>query len=164
MLPLAAGANASVENSYLLVSDAGIIAAVGSGDGTSDAAVVAARKAHGFTTVDLSGRIVMPVFVSGHSHLWQSAFRGIGPATELEAWLNALHFTYGRFFVAGDFAAYTKHGAFDQRRHGVTTTYNHSHFFGGDFSFYLEQFNAGLSTPQRFIFARVNDARADDAT
>jgi len=164
LLTLAEAKNAPVENSYLLVSDEGMIAAVGSGDAAADAAVAAARKAPGFTTVDLSGRIIMPGFVSGHSHLWQSAFRGIGPATELEAWLNALHFTYGRYFAAGDFAAYTKHGAYDQLRHGVTTTYNHSHFFGGDFSFYLEQFDAGLSTPQRFIFAWVNDARADDAT
>jgi hypothetical protein len=164
LLTLSEANNAPLTDSYLLVSGAGLITAIGTGDGSGDPAVAAARAAPGFSTVDLTGRIVMPGFISGHSHLWQSAFRGIGPATELEAWLNALHFTYGQHFVAGDFAAYTKHGAYDQLRHGVTTTYNHSHFFGGDFSFYLEQFEAGLATPQRFIFAWVNDARADDAT
>ncbi len=162
VLTLAADQNAPLSDAYLLVSADGLITALGAGDGASDPAVVAARAAPDFSTVDLAGRIVMPGFVSGHSHLWQSAFRGIGPATELEAWLNALHFTYGRHFVAGDFAAYTKHGAYDQLRHGVTTTYNHSHFFGGDFSLYLEQFDAGLATPQRFIFAWLNDGRVDD--
>jgi 5-methylthioadenosine/S-adenosylhomocysteine deaminase len=164
LLTLSEANNAPLTDSYLLVSGAGLITAIGTGDASGDPAVAAARAAPGFATVDLTGRIVMPGFISGHSHLWQSAFRGIGPATELEAWLNALHFTYGQHFVAGDFAAYTKHGAYDQLRHGVTTTYNHSHFFGGDFAFYLEQFEAGLATPQRFIFAWVNDARADDAT
>jgi cytosine/adenosine deaminase-related metal-dependent hydrolase len=164
LLTLAAGADQAVTSGYFLVSDAGLITALGSGDGSNDPAVQAAKSAPTFSTVNLAGRIVLPGFVSGHSHLWQSAFRGFTPADGLHAWLNALHYTYGRFFAAGDFAAFTKHGAYDQLRHGVTTTYNHSHFLGPDFALYREQFTAEQTTPQRFVFAWVNDPRADDAT
>ena len=165
LLPLAAGQDAPISPGYLLVSDAGVITALGAGDGSGDSAVVAARAAPGFATVNLAGKIVLPGFVSGHSHLWQSAFRGLTPGSELPAWLRALHYTYGAFFAPGDFAAFTRHGAYDQLRHGVTTTYNHSHFFpGGDYPRYLEQFEAELTVPQRFVFAWVNEAKADDAT
>ena len=165
ILPLTAGHDAPISPGYLLVSDAGLIAALGPGDGATDPAVAQARTAPGFTAVEMAGKILMPGFVSGHSHLWQSAFRGITPSSELPAWLQGLHYTYGAFFGPGDFAAFTLHGAYDQLRHGVTTTYNHSHFFpGGDFPRYREQFDAELTTPQRFVFSWVNDAKADDAT
>ncbi len=164
LLTLASGQDRPIERGYLLVSDDGQIAALGLGDGTTDPVVTADRGAAGFTTVDVSGRILLPGFVSGHSHLWQSVFRGITPAAELSAWLQGLHYTYGPHFAAGDFAAFTLHGAYDQLRHGVTTTYNHSHGSGRDFKRYREQFTAKLTTPQRFVFAWVNDASADDAT
>jgi len=164
ILTLAEGTNVPLQPGYLLVSDAGMIVAIGSGNGTTDTAVIAAQQAKGFVAVNLAGRIVLPGFVSGHSHLWQSAFRGITPGAELSAWLNGLHFTFGAYFADGDFAAFTRHGAFDQLRHGVTTTYNHSHFLGRNFDHYLEQFTAELTVPQRFVFAWVNDPRADDAT
>lgn len=164
ILTLAEGSNSPFQPGYLLVSDEGTIAAVGSGNGSTDTVVISARQAKGFVSVNLDGRIVLPGFVSGHSHLWQSAFRGITPGAELSAWLNGLHYTYGAFFADGDFAAFTRHGAFDQLRHGVTTTYNHSHFLGRNFDRYLEQFTAELTVPQRFVFAWVNDPRGDDAT
>lgn len=164
ILTLAEGAVVPLQPGYLLVSDEGTIAAIGSGNGLTDTAVVAAQRAKAFVAVNLEGRIVLPGFVSGHSHLWQSVFRGITPGAELSAWLNGLHYTFGTFFVEGDFAAFTRHGAFDQLRHGVTTTYNHSHFLGRNFDHYLEQFTAELTVPQRFVFAWVNDPRADDAT
>ncbi len=163
LLTLAAAAG-PIPDGYLLVGDDGKIAAVGAGNGETDPAVAAAKGRPGFAAVELKGRILLPGVVSGHSHLCQSAFRGIGPATELKAWLQALHYTYGAHFAAGDFGAYTKHGAYDQLRHGVTTTYNHSHWFGRNFAWYREQFEAEQETPQRFVFAWVNDGRADDAT
>ena len=164
LLTLAAGADLPVAPGYLLVDDSGLISALGSGDGGNDASVTAARTKPGFNTVNLDGRIVLPGFLSGHSHLWQSAFRGLTPDKELHDWLTALHYTYGEYFAPGDFAAFTRHGAYDQLRHGVTTTYNHSHFLGHDFAQYGEQFAAELATPQRFVFSWVNDPTADDAT
>ena len=165
LLPLAAQQDAPISPGYLLVSASGMITALGAGDGSGDAAVATARAAASFSVVDLAGKIIMPGFVSGHSHLWQSAFRGITPGSELPAWLQALHYTFGAYFGPGDFAAFTRHGAYDQLRHGVTTTYNHSHYFpAGGFAQYVEQFDAELTTPQRFVFAWVNDGKADDAT
>lgn len=103
--------------------------------------------------VDAAGLIVMPGFVSGHNHLWQSAFRGIAADQTLYGWLQALHWTYGAFFSAGDFYAFTLHGAFDQLSHGITTTYNHSQRLGAAEDLYLESLDAQLAAGQRFIFA-----------
>ncbi len=163
VLPLSAPGPAYHAPGYLLVTEAGFIAAVGPGSGQEDPAVTAARAAPDFQEVDLTGKLLMPGFVSGHSHLWQSVFRGIAPDQELPGWLQALHYTYGVFLEPGDMAAFTRHGAFDQLRHGVTTTYNHSHFLGRNYALYPEQLEAELTTPQRFIFAWVNDPQGDDA-
>ena len=145
---------------HLLVSAEGLVLAAGPGaepaagtPGLADA-----------TRVDLTGKFILPGFVSGHSHLWQSAFRGIAPDGELWPWLRALHFTYGKHFADGDFAAFTRHGACDQLTHGVTTTFNHSHFLGDSFTRYREQIEAELALPQRFIFAWVQDFSVDDVT
>lgn len=139
-LPLAPG--------WMLVDDDGFIAALGVGQ---PSATLTADDA--LERIDLSGRIVLPGFVSGHSHLWQSAFRGIAPDGELWPWLNALHHTYGADFAPGDLAAFTALGALDQLLHGVTTTYNHSHWLEFDAHCYFEQFTAESTLPQRFIFS-----------
>lgn len=157
---LADGVAGPREPGHLLVSADGFVLAAGPGlePPAATAGLADARR------VDLTGRILLPGFVSGHSHLWQSAFRGIAADGELYPWLNALHRTYGKFFVEGDFAAFTRHGALDQLRHGVTTTYNHSQSIGGSYEIYVEQLAASEALPQRFVFAWVNDRTADDAT
>lgn len=105
------------------------------------------------TIVEAQGKVLMPGFVSGHNHLWQSAFRGLAPNGELYAWLQSLHWTYGKYFRAGDFYAFTLQGALDQLRHGITTTYNHSQRLGADEALYMESLQASLDAGQRFIFA-----------
>ena len=60
LLTLASGQDRPIERGYLLVSDDGQIAALGLGDGTTDPVVTADRGAAGFTTVDVSGRILLP--------------------------------------------------------------------------------------------------------
>lgn len=104
-------------------------------------------------TIDGTGKIVMPGFISGHNHLWQSAFRGIAADKELYGWLKALHFTYGRSFEDGDFYNFTLHGALDQLSKGITTTYNHSQRLGGSEAQYLESFQAELDAGQHFVFS-----------
>lgn len=157
---LAEGEVAPAPVGHLLVSDEGLVLAAGPGAEP----VAGTPGLDGAVRVNMAGKFILPGFVSGHSHLWQSAFRGIAADGELWPWLKALHFTYGGFFADGDFAAFTRHGAYDQLTHGVTTTFNHSHFLGRDFSRYTEQFTAELAVPQRFIFAWVHDSTADDAT
>jgi len=103
--------------------------------------------------IDASGRIVLPGFVSGHNHLWQSPWRGIAPNGELWPWLEALHFTYADAFGDGDFFAFTLHGALDQLAHGITTTYNHAQRLGATEARYTESFEASLVAGQHFVFA-----------
>lgn len=136
---------------WMLVSDDGYILQVGEGipdkqlqDGSGE-------------VISLEGKIVMPGFVSGHSHLWQSAFRGIAPDGELWPWLDALHRTYGGDYAEGDLKAFTAHGAWDQLCHGVTTTYNHTHWLEHDYGLFIEQFDAEKSVPQRFVFSSCVD-------
>ncbi len=107
----------------------------------------------GVEVVDADGQLVMPGFVSGHNHLWQSAFRGIAADQELYGWLQALHWTYEEYFTVGDFYAFTLHGALDQLAHGITTTYNHSQRLAADEALYMESLDAQLAAGQRFIFA-----------
>lgn len=103
--------------------------------------------------IDASGKMVIPGFISGHNHLWQSAFRGLAADKELWGWLEALHFTYGAHFQDGDFYNFTLHGALDQLSKGITTTYNHSQRLKGSEAQYLESFTAGLDAGQHFIFS-----------
>ena len=107
--------------------------------------------------VDARGQIVLPGFVSGHNHLWQSAFRGIAPDQELYGWIEQLHWTYGKHFRSGDMYAFTLYGALDQLRHGITTTLNHSQAIAPTYAQYMEQFSAGMDAGQHFIFSYVLD-------
>jgi 5-methylthioadenosine/S-adenosylhomocysteine deaminase len=129
---------------YMLVDAEGRIAAIGAGDPPAGA------KAD--SVIDARGKIVMPGFLSGHSHLWQSAYRGIAADQWVIEWVQRIHRTYGPHFVAGDLYAYTLHGALDYLRHGITTTYNYSQNLGFAPAMYEEQFQAQLDAGARFIF------------
>ena len=111
--------------------------------------------------IDASGMVVIPGFISGHNHLWQSAFRGIASNEALYGWLKALHWTFGDYFAPGDFYTFTLHGALDQLAHGITTTYNHSQRLGASEQLYLESFDAGVDSGQRFIFSYNANSDAD---
>ena len=135
---------------YLLVGESGLVVEVGEGEYEGDLSL---------EVVDLSGKMVMPGFVSGHNHLWQSAFRGLAFDEVLYPWLEALHWTYGKDFVDGDFYWYTLHGAVDQLSHGITTTYNHSQRLGGTEAQYLESLQAEIDLAQHFVFSYNGDHR-----
>ena len=140
---------------YMLFDGSGILA-LGAGAYPGDTA--------GLQVVDASNRVLMPGFVSGHNHLWQSAFRGIAADGELFPWLQSLHWTYGDDFVDGDFYAFTLQGALDQLQHGITTTYSHSQRLGGTEAQYLESLQASLDAGQHFVFAyNPNLRQSDDA-
>lgn len=130
---------------WLLIGEDGRIASVAAGAPPSS---IRAQ-----TTYDATGKIVMPGFLSGHSHLWQSAFRGIAADQWVTAWVQRIHRTYGPHFIKGDPYAFTLHGALDYLRHGVTTTYNYSQSVSGpNQELYEEQFQAELDAGARFIF------------
>ena len=102
---------------YLVVGSDGRISAVGRGE--PPAGLEAAE------TLDASGKIMIPGFVSAHSHLWQSAFRGLGPNEWVMGWGGSVR-TQADFSRPDDFYWFALHGALDHLRHGVTSIYNFS--------------------------------------
>lgn len=146
-------------NGYLLVRKGRIVAL---GEGAAPDALLQADPP--LARIDGRGRIVMPGFVSGHNHLWQSAFRGIAADGELYQWLEALHWTYGDHFADGDMYAFTLHGALDQLSRGITTTYSHSQRLGTTEAQYLESFDASVAAGHHFVYAyNANLSQAPDA-
>jgi 5-methylthioadenosine/S-adenosylhomocysteine deaminase len=104
------------------------------------------------SVLDAGGKVLMPGFLSGHSHLWQSAFRGVAPDHLVMAWVTLLHRTYGPFFTKGDLYAFTLHGALDYLRHGITTAFNYSQTLNLPNELYEEEYAAELDAGERFVF------------
>ena len=107
--------------------------------------------------VDAQGKIVMPGFLSGHSHPWQSAWRGFVPSGEVWPWLLGLHWTYGEYIGEGDWYTFTLHGVLDHLRHGITTWLDYSQRLGASEEIYLEQFHADVDSGGHFVFSYVVD-------
>ncbi len=141
---------------YMLAGADGLITAIGPG-------AYAGQLPSGTQRVDASGKFVIPGFVSGHNHLWQSAFRGIALDKVLQPWLDALHRTYGQFFANDDFYWFTLHGALDQLLHGITTTYSHSQRLDANEEQYLGSMKAEMEVGQHFIFSYNNDTKLKPA-
>ncbi len=76
-------------------------------------------------TVDVAGKIIIPGFISAHSHIWQSAFRGLAPMGYASVgWSQAVYQTQAVYGTPEDFYWFTLHGALDHLRHGITTAYD----------------------------------------
>lgn len=129
---------------YLLIESDGKVALVG--EGSPPAEIQADRS------LDATGKIIIPGFVSAHSHLRQSPFRGLARNGQLWDWLAAVIFEFAPHFEEGDLYAFSKHGAFDYLRNGITTVYNHAHNMNYDEAHNREQFEASLDVNQRIIF------------
>jgi cytosine/adenosine deaminase-related metal-dependent hydrolase len=106
---------------YLVVDDEGRLTAVGAGE---PPAGVNARE-----TWDAHGEWIIPGFLSAHSHLWQSAFRGIAADKTLPGWIDGLYNQHARFAHSEDYYWFTLHGALDHLEHGITGAYDFS--YGG---------------------------------
>jgi 5-methylthioadenosine/S-adenosylhomocysteine deaminase len=101
---------------YLAVNADGTIAALGAGDPPA--------TLHAAQTWDAHGDWVMPGFISAHSHLWQSALRGLAPDQGLTGWIEALYGRWAPHATAEDFYWFTLDGALDHLQHGVTSAYD----------------------------------------
>jgi cytosine/adenosine deaminase-related metal-dependent hydrolase len=143
----------SLVDGYMEVGDDGRIIRIEAGD--PDASEVD-------ELIDARGRIVMPGFLSGHNHLWQSAFRGLAGDKELYGWIEELHWTFGKFFDDGDMYSFTLHGALDQLSNGITSTLNHSQTIAPTYSNYIEQYTAEMDAGQHFIFSYALDRKEPD--
>jgi 5-methylthioadenosine/S-adenosylhomocysteine deaminase len=129
---------------HLVVAPDGSIAAVGPGEpeaGAWDAA----------ETIDAGGRWVMPGFISAHSHLWQSAYRGLASDQTLMGWVDALYMERAMKAPPEAFYWFTLHGALDHLRHGITGAYNFNYGGWREGDFAREQFRAEAESGIRFV-------------
>jgi 5-methylthioadenosine/S-adenosylhomocysteine deaminase len=140
---------------YLVVAEDGTLAAVAPGDPPSD---LRAK-----TVWDAGGHWIIPGFISAHSHLWQSAYRGLASDQTLYGWIRALYLDRALHASPEDFYWFTLHGSLDHLQHGVTAAYNFAH--GGftslsvgtgpsaetDLSFNQNQFRAESESGLRFV-------------
>jgi 5-methylthioadenosine/S-adenosylhomocysteine deaminase len=116
---------------YLAIGEDGRLIAVASGD--PPASLMAA------VVWNAEGRWVTPGFISAHSHLWQSAYRGLASDQTLLGWIAEL---YGKAVTqasAEDLYWFTLEGGLDHLRHGITATYSFN--YGGHSRDQSEAFN-----------------------
>jgi 5-methylthioadenosine/S-adenosylhomocysteine deaminase len=116
---------------YMAVGADGRIVAVGAGEPP------AGLKAQ--TVWDARGHWVMPGFISAHSHLWQSAYRGLAADQTLLGWIAVLYGKRVTHATAEDLYWFTLEGALDHLRHGVTAAYNFN--YGGHAPAQREEFS-----------------------
>jgi cytosine/adenosine deaminase-related metal-dependent hydrolase len=117
------------------------------------------------TTYDATGKFVTPGFISAHSHVWQSAFRGLA-ADQLvrEGWSEAVYRQMAIQSVPEDFYWYTLHGLLDHAIHGITSVYNFTYGNRGAREFAEQQWRGSIDSGVRFIhsYARSRDVPADE--
>ena len=139
---------------YIAVGADGRIVAMGKGE--PPASLKAA------TVWDAKGHWVTPGFISAHSHLWQSAYRGLAADKTLLGWIDALYGKAVTKATAEDLYWFTLEGSLDHLRHGVTSAYNFN--YGGHtpeqaVEFDEQEFRAQMDSGIRFVFG-VEPGRA----
>ena len=127
---------------FMLVGSDGRIARIGAGTPPEDCPAA--------EVYDAQGKIVLPGFISAHSHVWQSAIRGLAPDQHVDVWVNALYDHTVSHTPPEDFYWYTLHGSLDHLRHGVTTVYDFA-YNRADGDFNAQQFRAKLDSGIRFV-------------
>ena len=133
---------------YILVGNDGKIKAIGKGNPPAGTAAQ--------TTYDAKGKFVLPGFISAHSHLSESAFRGLAtdqyvyqyPA--MTGWVEALE-TRELGTRPEDYYWFTLQGALDHLVHGITSVYNFAYARNDDEAFEEYQWRAELDSGMRFI-------------
>ena len=140
---------------YIAVGEDGRISAIGKGPPP------AGLKAR--TTYDAQGKFVTPGFVSAHSHIWQSAFRGLAANQYVRGWSDIIYRQMAVQTTAEDFYWFTLHGCIDHVVHGVTSTYNFTYGSRGAGEFANQQWKGEIECGGRFIhaYARSRDIPAE---
>jgi 5-methylthioadenosine/S-adenosylhomocysteine deaminase len=115
ILTMAPGRREPVKG-YLVVGQDGRLATVAAGEPPVG---LKARQVW-----DAGGHWVLPGFISAHSHLWQSAFRGLAGDQTLTGWIKAVYDDHAVKAAPQDFYWFTLDGALDHLQHGITGVYN----------------------------------------
>ncbi len=130
LAPLRLGATLLVKNALLITMKPGeevpFLGYLLVGDDGRLVTVKAGAVPEGLTAtevVDAAGEIVAPGFISAHSHLFTSPFRGIGHTETLYGWGVALSRLY-KHISADDIYWCTLHGSVDFLRNGITTAFD----------------------------------------
>jgi len=131
---------------YLVVGVDGKLLAVAPGDPPA--------TLHAATAWDAAGGWIIPGFISAHSHLWQSAYRGLASNQTLLGWIDVLYGKAVSRATPEDLYWFTLDGALDHLQHGITSTYNFN--YGGNGSgqkleFSQQQFRAEMVSGLRFV-------------
>ena len=139
---------------YIAVDDDGRISSIGRGAPPSS---LKARE-----VVDAKGKIVIPGFVSAHSHIWQSAFRGLAANQYVRGWSDIIYRQMAVQSTPEDFYWFTLHGCVDHLVHGVTSVYNFTYGTRGAGEFAEQQWRGEIDCGARFIhsYARSRDVSA----
>ncbi len=103
---------------WFTVGPDGRIAALGEGEAPADLTATA--------TIDATGKLIAPGFISAHSHIFMSPLRGLGHDVTLYGWFRAWD-RYLRHSTAEDIYWFTLHGSLDFLRNGITTAYDFSY-------------------------------------
>jgi 5-methylthioadenosine/S-adenosylhomocysteine deaminase len=131
---------------YLAVAADGKLIAVAAGDPPTS------LKAQ--TTWNANGHWITPGFISAHSHLWQSAYRGLAADQTLLGWIDDLYGQKSAHATAEDLYWFTLEGSLDHLRHGITAAYNFSlggHTPDESLAFNQQEFRAELDSGIRFV-------------
>nr|MBA3908042.1 amidohydrolase family protein [Pseudonocardiales bacterium] len=75
--------------------------------------------------VDCRAKAVLPGFVDGHTHLYQSLVRGLGEGLSIVPWLREFMWPYSIALSAQDAVAGARLGALEAVRSGITTVVDH---------------------------------------
>jgi cytosine/adenosine deaminase-related metal-dependent hydrolase len=128
---------------YMLVADDGRIAALAPGAPPVGMSATA--------TLDATNKIIIPGFISAHSHIWQSALRGLGADQYTPGWIRAVQ-VYSSRATDEDLYWFTLHGALDHLQHGITSAYNFGYNVRiGEYN--ADQLRALLASGIRFVHA-----------
>lgn len=144
IMPMTSEAEEPAFNGYVVIAEDGTVEATGPGKPGDE---ISADK-----IIDVNGSFVLPGFISAHSHLWQSALRGLGANETLFGWAEAVYDEHAQYATPDDAYWFTLHGALDHMRNGITGAYNFN--LGGYYSegpFAERQLDAELDSGIRFV-------------
>ncbi|WP_433963807.1 amidohydrolase family protein [Tunturiibacter gelidiferens] len=108
-------------NGYLSVASDGTILAVAAGEPPA--------TLHADKIIDAHGDLMIPGFISAHSHLWQAAYRGLAADKTLPGWIDDLYGVHASKASPEDMYWFALLGSLDHLEHGITTAYNFT--YGG---------------------------------
>lgn len=140
---------------YIAVGEDGRISAIGAG--------VPPANVKAGNTYDAQGKFLIPGFVSAHSHIWQSAFRGLAANQYVRGWSDIVYRQMAIQSTPEDFYWFTLHGCLDHLVHGVTSVYNFTYGSRGAGDFAKQQWRGTVDCGARFIhsYARSRDVPAE---